>query len=158
MSSQPLLTLGLGSEHHVLYQYNLVNAKNHYLALIQTESPYFQPVPAPPTPFTPSFAFHDPTFPDGLDSSWAFLVTRSSNILVFGGGLYSFFQNFEQTCLDTASCQSQVVNIDSFSTVSIYSLSTVATTFQLSVNQAGVINQSGNVNGFASTVTVWSRH
>ncbi|KAJ3508027.1 hypothetical protein NLJ89_g5977 [Agrocybe chaxingu] len=175
MLSQSRLTLGLGSEHHVLYQYNLVNAKNHYLALIQTESPYFQPVPAPPTPFIPSFAFHDPTFPDGLDSSWALLVTRSSNILVFGAGLYSFFQvglltrewclliwgsnqNFEQTCLDTASCQSQVVNIDSFSTVSIYSLSTVATTFQLSVNQVGVINQSGNVNGFASTVTIWSRH
>lgn len=26
------------AEHHVLYQYNLVNAANHYLGLIQTES------------------------------------------------------------------------------------------------------------------------
>jgi len=26
------------AEHHVLYQYNLVNAKNHFMGLIQTES------------------------------------------------------------------------------------------------------------------------
>ena len=26
------------AEHHVLYQYNLYNAKNHYMGLIQTES------------------------------------------------------------------------------------------------------------------------
>lgn len=29
------------AEHHVIYQYNLVNAKNHYLGLIQTESVCF---------------------------------------------------------------------------------------------------------------------
>lgn len=31
------------AEHHVLYQYNIVNAANHYMGLIQTEtvSPYF---------------------------------------------------------------------------------------------------------------------
>ena len=26
------------AEHHVLYQYHLVNAANHYMGLIQTES------------------------------------------------------------------------------------------------------------------------
>lgn len=26
------------AEHHVLYQYSLVNAANHYLGMIQTES------------------------------------------------------------------------------------------------------------------------
>jgi len=29
------------AEHHVIYQYNLVGAKNHYLGLIQTESVCF---------------------------------------------------------------------------------------------------------------------
>lgn len=66
-------------------------------------------------------------------------------------------QNYNQACLTPATCQSQILNIDSGSSVSIYSLSTVATTFQLSVSGQGIINQSGNINGFAATVTAWSR-
>lgn len=30
---------GTASEHSVLYQYNLVNAKNVYMSIIQTETP-----------------------------------------------------------------------------------------------------------------------
>ena len=41
------------------------------------------------------------------------------------------------------------------SKVQIYSLSTVGTTFQLSVDKVGVINQSDNADGYASTVTAW---
>lgn len=37
----------------------------------------------------------------------------------------------------------------------IYSLSTVASTFQVSVGREGIIREKDNVNGFASTVTVW---
>lgn len=47
--------------------------------------------------------------------------------------------------------------MDSSSSLTVYSLSTVATTFQVSVNEAGIVNQSGNINGFAATVTAWSR-
>lgn len=74
-----------------------------------------------------------------------------------GAGLYSFFDNYTQGCLTTGNCQQQMVNIDSTSDVKIYSLSTVASAFQLSVNEVGIINQANNINGFASTVTVWSR-
>ena len=34
-----LVFRGTASEHSVLYQYNIVNAKNVYLSIIQTESP-----------------------------------------------------------------------------------------------------------------------
>jgi glucan 1,3-beta-glucosidase len=33
--------IGTASEHHVMYQYNLVNAQSHYLGLIQTETVSF---------------------------------------------------------------------------------------------------------------------
>ena len=39
----------------------------------------------------------------------------------------------------------------------IYSLSTVATKYQLSIDKVGIIDQADNVDGFASTVTVWTR-
>ena len=80
------------------------------------------------------------------------------NLVFFlGAGLYSFFQNYNQTCLKTTSCQSQILDVDDASSVSVYSLSTVGTTYQLCVSGQGVINQSLNQNGFAQTVTTWSR-
>ncbi|EIN07504.1 beta-1,3-glucanase [Punctularia strigosozonata HHB-11173 SS5] len=154
-SQGPVWLIGTGSEHHALYQYSLVNAANHYMGLIQTETPYYQPAPAPPTPFSTNSAFHDPTIPD--QAAWGLTVQNSQNILVFGAGLYSFFQNFGQACLNTFNCQSQILNVDSASTISIFSLSTVATTWQLSVNGAGVVPQSANRNGFQSTMTAWTR-
>ncbi|KAH8661046.1 hypothetical protein BGZ61DRAFT_153462, partial [Ilyonectria robusta] len=36
---------GAASEHNVLYQYQFSNAKEVFLSMIQTETPYFQPVP-----------------------------------------------------------------------------------------------------------------
>lgn len=39
--------------------------------------------------------------------------------------------------------------------VNICSLSTVASRYQLSVDGNGVVREADNVNGFASTITVW---
>ncbi|KAJ7929215.1 exo-beta-1,3-glucanase [Mycena leptocephala] len=156
-SAGPVWMIGTASEHHVLYQYNLVNAASHYLGLIQTETPYYQPNPAPPAPFTVNTGLHDPATWTGITAAWALRVTTSTDIIVFGAGHYSFFQNYAQTCLTPENCQAQIVNVDTTSSVHIYSLSTVGTTFQVSVNQAGVINQSSNQNGFAATVTSWSQ-
>ncbi|KAK7049317.1 hypothetical protein VNI00_005918 [Paramarasmius palmivorus] len=152
-SAGPVWMIGT-AEHHVLYQYQLVNAKNHWMGLIQTETPYYQPTPVAPAPFETNSDFHDPTSFGG--GAWALRVVNSDDIIVFGAGLYSFFTDYTQGCLDTRNCQEQIVSIDNQSQVSIYSLSTVATTFQVSVGTQGVINQADNINGFASTVTAWT--
>ncbi|KAF8178908.1 exo-beta-1,3-glucanase [Pholiota molesta] len=157
-SQGPVWLIGTAVEHHTIVQYNLANAANHYMGLIQTETPYYQPSPASPSPFALSTTYHDPTPFSGTPSAWGLSITNSQNIFIFGAGLYSFYQNYVQTCLTPANCQTQNANIDTASTgISIYSLSSVGTTYQLSVNGAGVINQSNNVNGFASTVTSWSQ-
>ncbi|KAF8078081.1 glycoside hydrolase family 55 protein [Lyophyllum atratum] len=162
-SEGPVWMVGT-AEHHVLYQYRLVHAKNHYMGLIQTESvtnsssrcPYWQPSPPAPHPFSIDCAYKDPNFSAIDTSAWALSIESSKDIIIFGAGLYSFFQNYSQACLNTRDCQPQIVDIDSDSIVHIYSLSTVASTFQVSVDGAGIVNQSDNINGFASTVTVWS--
>ncbi|PBK58892.1 exo-beta-1,3-glucanase [Armillaria solidipes] len=154
-SAGPVWMIGT-AEHHVLYQYNLVNAQNHYMGLIQTETPYFQPSPQAPTPFSVNSNYHDPTFGGEITMALGLRVATSSNILVFGAGIYSFFSSYSQTCLNSNSCQMHIVNIDSKSSVTIYSLATVATTYQLSVNNAGVISENDNIDGFASLTTAWS--
>ena len=75
-----------------------------------------------------------------------------------GAGFYSFFDSYSTGCQSSQNCQSQIVNIDSSSTIGIYGLSTVDTTWQLSVNAQGVINRSSNPSGFADTVTAWTRN
>ncbi|KAJ7722998.1 exo-beta-1,3-glucanase [Mycena maculata] len=156
-SAGPVWMIGTSSEHHVLYQYSLVNARSHYLGLIQTETPYFQPAPAPPAPFALNNTFKDPSSWSDISSAWGLRIDASTNIIVFGAGLYSFFSNYGEGCLVPEACQTHMVNVDNTSSVHIYSLSTVGTTFQVSANQLGVINQSSNQNGFAATVTSWSQ-
>ncbi|KAI0082027.1 exo-beta-1,3-glucanase [Panus rudis PR-1116 ss-1] len=154
-SQGPVWLIGTGSEHHVQYEYYLNGAKNHYIGLAQTETPYFQPDPVPPAPFITNAAYKDPAL--GPGAAWALTVTNSQSILVFGAGFYSFFQNYGQACLNTFNCQQQIVNIDSSSSIAIYSLSTVASQYMLSVNGQGIINNADNRNGFAQTVTAWTR-
>jgi glucan 1,3-beta-glucosidase len=50
-----------------------------------------------------------------------------------------FFQNFDETCLNTTICQNQIVNIDAASSVAIYQLATVGVVDQLSINQQGTL-------------------
>lgn len=58
--------------------------------------------------------------------------------------------------MQTKDCQSQIATISSSSSnINIFSLSTVASVYQLSVDSAGVIEQKDNVDGFASTATLW---
>lgn len=76
---------------------------------------------------------------------------------LLGAAIYSFFQNYSQACLATRNCQHQIVNVDSSSEVQIYNLATVSSAFQLSVDNKGIVKDSDNNNGFASTVTLWEQ-
>jgi hypothetical protein len=156
-SQGPVWMIGTGSEHHVLYQYNLVGAKNHYMGFIQTETPYFQPKPADPTPFRIDPTYNDPSPYEINPSAWALAVKDSRDILIFGAGLYSFFMNYSTDCLGSRKCQTQVATISSSSSnINIYGLANVGSAYQLSVDGVGVIDQKDNIEGFISAVTVWS--
>ncbi|THG98774.1 hypothetical protein EW026_g3453 [Hermanssonia centrifuga] len=155
-SQGPVWLIGTASEHHVNYQYFLRGAANHYIGLAQTETPYFQPNPVPPSPFIPSTNVDPATL--GVGAAWALTVQNAQNILVFGAGFYSFFNNYNTACQGTQNCQQQILNLDSVSTISIYSLNTVDAISQISVNANAVISGSSNPNGFSNTVTAWTRN
>lgn len=158
-SQGPVWMYGTSSEHHQLYNYQIANAKNVYMSAIQTESPYMQSNPDALTPFTPSTTFFDPTFSTcttGLcRKSWGLRVFQSSDILVYGAGLYSFFENYDQSCLDTESCQENMVAIDCSTDVYIWGLSTKASTNMVTVDGHGVVPQKDNRDNFCSTIAVF---
>ncbi|KAG2365173.1 glycoside hydrolase family 55 protein [Suillus spraguei] len=155
-SQGPVWLIGT-SEHAALYQYNLVNAQNHYIGFAQTETPYYQPSPAAPAPYSSVSSYNDPIFSSSNNMSWGMYIQTSNDIIIFGAGFYSFFQNYSQDCLTTNTCQAQIFNIDSASNVVAYSVSTIGITYQLSVSQNGVIHSSDNADGFQETFTAWSK-
>lgn len=90
----PTWLYGTASEHNVLYQYQVSGATNLVMGMIQTESPYFQPVPKAPAPFTAGLFPNDPTFTDCPGNSltcavsWAVRVLDSSTIYMLGSGKF----------------------------------------------------------------------
>ncbi|KAL8292389.1 hypothetical protein RQP46_001001 [Phenoliferia psychrophenolica] len=156
-STSPTWFIGTASEHHTIYQYNLNNASDVFIGLAQTETPYYQPTPAVPSPFMGgNESIGDPTFPADLTSSWALYIQNSNDVLIGGAGFYSFFASYSQTCITDYSCQTQMVNVDSASTnIRMYNLNTVGATHQLSVGQVGIIQAKDNSNGFQNTATFW---
>ncbi|KAJ6552599.1 pectin lyase fold/virulence factor [Mycena vulgaris] len=119
----PVWLVGTASEHHaLLYQYSFRNTENIYAGLIQTETPYFQPTPDPPVLFSINTGLGDPAV---SEDAWGLVITNSSNVFVYGAGLYSSFQPYSQACVNTQDCQTNMVLIDSDSTtVYIYQLTT----------------------------------
>lgn len=104
-SQNPTWLYGTSSEHAVFYQYSFNGASHVFAGFLQTESPYYQPLPRAPNPYKSSVdIFPDPDYScsggefDGCDSSWAVVVTRSSDIYITSAGLYSFFDTYTQDC------------------------------------------------------------
>ncbi|KAK6540122.1 hypothetical protein TWF694_008944 [Orbilia ellipsospora] len=198
-SSGPLWLYGTAAEHCVLYQYQIQNSADILLAMIQTESPYFQGAPiGAPTPFGPpapatsapskrdggmapdelmeeylanqikiralwkrsnQFTASDPSFSACSTDvectvSWAIRILASSDIAVYGAGLYSWFQNYDQTCLATDQCQRYLAYVDEEKStrVAFYNLVGVGASVMLTTLDGIAAYASDNQNGFGSTV------
>jgi len=166
--------VGTAVEHHDLYQYQLSNTKNIFMGFIQTETPYYQPSPNALVPFNPLADRNDPNFSvfcsgkgANCPLAWGLRVLNSVNVLVYGAGLYSFFNNYSTTCSDHTSsvyneyCQTQIFGIDeggptgttySGSQVYVYGLNTVGSVSMVDRNGASAAAQSANTGVFASTI------
>ncbi|RLL97356.1 hypothetical protein CFD26_102491 [Aspergillus turcosus] len=160
-SNGPVWLYGTASEHHQLYNYQVTNAQNVFMGLIQTETPYYQSNPDALTPFTPQTTWNDPTFSHCTTAScrkaWGLRVLNTSDLFVYGAGLYSFFENYGQTCLDTESCQENMVEVDC-SNVHLYGLSTKASVNMItSSNGVGIVPQDENESNFCSTIALFEQ-
>ncbi|KAL1994135.1 hypothetical protein VTN49DRAFT_2804 [Thermomyces lanuginosus] len=160
-SQNPVWLYGTGSEHNQLYNYQIQNAKNVFMGLIQTETPYYQANPNALVPFKPQSKWNDPDFStcttDGCRKAWGLRVLGSSDVFIYGGGLYSFFENYGQTCLDTESCQENMIEVDC-SQVTMFGMSTKASVnmFTSSSGEALVL-QEDNRSNFCSTVALFQQ-
>jgi glucan 1,3-beta-glucosidase len=158
----PVWMYGTASEHSVLYQYNIVNSKNLVMGMIQTETPYYQSRPPAPKPFSSMESFHDPDYSHCDASSktcpmaWGLRIYKSSDIFVYGAGLYNFFLDYDQACLKGEHCQDSMVSIEqSPKKVYIYNLSTKAADSMVNVDNKSFVPQKDNRATFCSTIAAF---
>jgi hypothetical protein len=158
----PVWLYGTQSEHNVLYQYQLSNAKNVFMTMIQSETPYWQPGPPAPAPFTPNQVFNDPTYEHcaandpACAMSWSIRAHGCSNIYLYGAGMYNFFFDYDQTCLLTESCQFGMLELENNSAFYAYNMNSKAAVNIVVRDNTNVLAVSGdNTNGFCQTINAF---
>ncbi len=78
--------------------------------------------------------------------------------MMYGAGLYSFFDNNNLTCSNAGAgeaCQNRIVSVEANSVVSVYNLNTVGTTEMITLDGNDVAFWGDNVNGFIDTVALF---
>lgn len=81
----------------------------------------------------------------------------STDFYLYGGGLYSFFENYEQDCLEDESCQDNMIEIDC-SEVYLFGVSTKASKSMVTSGDGEqLIPQIENRNNFCSTIAMFSQ-
>ncbi|XXH01836.1 hypothetical protein Hte_008198 [Hypoxylon texense] len=165
-----LWLVGTSIEHHVRYQYEFSNTQNIFAGQIQTETPYHQPNPGARQPFPLNLTIDDPNFdilcPQGSSAAtcseaWGLRVSASKNILIYGAGLYSFFNNFSTACSAKGAsslCQTGLVQYDSASTKTfwIYGLNTVGAYGMIYRDTTKLADYAANVNVFPSSIIAFT--
>ncbi|KAL2788774.1 pectate lyase superfamily protein-domain-containing protein [Aspergillus keveii] len=165
-SGGPSWFYGGGSEHAVLYNYLISEAKSVFMGHIQTESPYYQPNPGPPAPFRAAASFpNDPDFShceveaavwdDRCNYAWGLQVVDSQDVMIHSAGLYSFFNEYYQDCIPTNNCQDRILEVKGSTGVVIFNLFTVATVNIASGIDGTNVLQEGNQRGFTTEISVW---
>ncbi len=168
-TSGPTWFYGTASEHAMLYQYNFFNATDTFAGMIQTESPYFQfadGIAQSPGPFSDSVGLFsgDPSFPDetcnGTDAlcnfSWAVMMQQNTNLTIAGAGLYSWYDNYLEECVDTQNCQQRLVQDAGYNSGAyIFNLVTIGAVEMISdVSEDNIIYAVNNTQ--ASGHPFWS--
>jgi hypothetical protein len=144
-------------EHHALYEYNLVGTKDIVLGQLQTETAYYQPNPDATIPFPTVKALSDPSFGAG-ESGWGLIISQSSDVLVYGAGLYSFFKNNDNSCAQKgqgANCQARNFAINQSQRISVYNLNTVGTNKLITIDGTDLIRYEDNDDAFVQSVALF---
>lgn len=162
--------VGTAVEHHVKYEYQFAGTRDIFAGQIQTETAYYQPNPSAPQPFPYVAGLSDPQFPNydpatgniPTANGWGLRMIDSSSILVYGAGLYSFFNNYSTNCSNQGNgevCQDRTLSVEGGSAaagaVSVYNLNTVGTHNMITINGQDIASYADNINGFIDTIALF---
>jgi glucan 1,3-beta-glucosidase len=155
-SQGPVWLYGTAIEHSALYEYNFYSSQNIFMGMIQTETPYYQPSTEAPSVHDYGSVVSDPTYCDPrtdrrCEMAYGLVMRESKNVLVYGAGLYSWFDVWDQECVKgTPSCQLNMVVFEKCSATYVLALNTYGSVYMLTQNET-YSNAQQNLNTFCST-------
>ncbi|KAJ5288874.1 Pectin lyase fold/virulence factor [Penicillium angulare] len=155
---------GTGVEHHSLYQFQFSGASSVVAGFIQTETPYYQPSPdAANSPYPTNSTLNDPDYSTCLSGncdSLGLRVLNSEDIIIYGAGLYSFFNHYSTDCSTFPTpedCQSEIFSVEgTTSGLTVYTLSTVGTTNMIVKAGSSLAVVSDNLATYAATIAYFT--
>jgi len=103
--------------------------------------------------------YHDPTFQycfqDVCYKTYGLRVFNSTYIFVYGAGLYSFFQNYDSTCLLTTTCQEVPASFEESEAIYLFGLYTIGCQSMVQVDGMDLAPDGQNINTFGESVAVF---
>ncbi|XXH05145.1 hypothetical protein Hte_011570 [Hypoxylon texense] len=158
-SQKPVWFWGTASEHSILYNYQVSNAENVFIGVAQTETAYYQGNPAAPAGTSVLEGYFDPDFEKSCGGSsdtcartWGLRVTNSSAVYVYGAGMYSFFNNYAQQCVEEENCQDNMISIEDSSDIHLFGVSTKASVNMITVDGQSAALDKDNRNDFCAAI------
>jgi glucan 1,3-beta-glucosidase len=155
---------GTASEHSIIYNYQFNGAQALFSGFMQSETPYMQPNPEVPAPFSFNSAYDDPIFSVCSNAStagtppckdaWGLRIYNSKNVLIYGTGLYSFFNNYNQQCVKDKNCQQNMIHIQN-SQVGAYMVNTANSVNMIMDDNRGTVTGEANRNWFCDTISYY---
>ncbi|KAK4643814.1 hypothetical protein QC761_404880 [Podospora bellae-mahoneyi] len=152
----PLWLVASSVEHHQLYEYQFYKASTIFAGQVQTETAYYQPNPDARLPFAPDARYHDPELLTPGDSGWGVRAVDTTDLFIYGAGLYSFFDNYDLNCSQVGTgtrCQQRILSLER-SRATIYNLNTVGTENMVTIDGLDQASYLDNLNGFISSVAL----
>jgi glucan 1,3-beta-glucosidase len=161
-SPGPTWFWGTASEHSIFYNFQFKDAGAFFGGFMQTETPYMQPLPLAPKPFDFNSDYDDPTFTVCKESNpavpcqdaWGMRIWNSKDMLVYSTGMYSFFNNYEQTCTPEQNCQENMIHIQN-SQVSMLAVSTKAAVNMIVDDNVGLVKDADHRSNFCATIAYY---
>jgi glucan 1,3-beta-glucosidase len=148
-------------EHNTLYQANFDNAQNVFLGFQQSETPYWQGNGNPslnPDPWSPLPLASDPDFSwcSGGDAQCRMAlyqrISGSSNLSMYGGGFWTFFNN-NQFC--NSDCQSNALLIQNTKSLFYFGINTRFVSTLVRNNGASLVTSGNNPGGWGAGVAAF---
>ncbi|PMD62903.1 glycoside hydrolase family 55 protein [Hyaloscypha bicolor E] len=162
-----LMHVTSSASNFYMENYQLASTRDLFMGFIQTETPYYQPTPVVPTPFSAVPAPSDPDFASSCSvqsgncaEAWGLRIVNSKDVFIYGAGLYSFFNDYSITSSNSGgpeNCQTNIFSLEgSVSNINVYCLSTVGTANMITQNGKSLASYSDNVDVFPDTIALFT--
>jgi glucan 1,3-beta-glucosidase len=114
-------------------------------------------------PYTPSAAYSDPDYASACPANtvcdaYGLRVLDSKNVMIYGGGLYSFFMNYALGCSSAdapggfRNCQNRIFSVEGDSSVQWFGLSEVGAEQMVTVDGADKAGWRENLSVYSNSI------